>query len=186
MCHVGCCVACFGRSFTKRFCVERHGESDINPPHKSHWNGPLLRFQCLQQRRRWRCGITGVNSAIDSAPCIRPNQCLKRQLSQLTHDDDGDPDDELFRSYQESTVAHRLVHSSERGTISIPLHSTSGWPSAHTKPTTIIPCQTMSTKSFSAVSSTIQTSIAVIKFELDQFIVSLDIVVSRGSWSSWR
>jgi hypothetical protein len=38
----------------------------------------------------------------------------------------------------------------------------------------------MSTKSFSAVSSTIQTSIAVIKFESDQFTVSLDIVVSRG------
>jgi hypothetical protein len=58
-------------------------------------------------RRRLR------DSAIVAAPCIRPNQCLKRQLSQLTHDDDGDPDDELLRSYQESTVAHRLVHSSE-------------------------------------------------------------------------
>jgi hypothetical protein len=53
-------------------------------------------------------GITGVDSAIVAAPCIRPSQCLKRQLSQLTHDDDGDPDDELLRSYQESTVAHPL------------------------------------------------------------------------------
>jgi hypothetical protein len=55
-------------------------------------------------------GITGIDSAIDSPPRIRQNQRLKRQLSQLTHGDDGDPDDELFRSYQESTVAHRLVH----------------------------------------------------------------------------
>jgi hypothetical protein len=58
-------------------------------------------------------GITGVDSAIDSAPRIRPNQRLKRQLSQLMHDDDGDPNDELYPSYQEFTVAHRLVHSSE-------------------------------------------------------------------------
>jgi hypothetical protein len=59
-------------------------------------------------------GITDVDSAIDSPPRIRQNQRPKRQLFQLTHDDDGDPDDELFRSYQESTVAHRLVHSLER------------------------------------------------------------------------
>jgi hypothetical protein len=49
-------------------------------------------------------GITGVDSAIDSPPRICQNQRLKRQLSQLTHDDDGDPNDELYRSYQESTV----------------------------------------------------------------------------------
>jgi hypothetical protein len=59
-------------------------------------------------------GITGIDSAIDSPPRIRQNQRLKRRLSQLTHGDDGDPKDELFRLYQESTVAHRLVHSSDR------------------------------------------------------------------------
>jgi alkanesulfonate monooxygenase SsuD/methylene tetrahydromethanopterin reductase-like flavin-dependent oxidoreductase (luciferase family) len=59
-------------------------------------------------------GITGVNSAIDSLPHIRQNQRLKCQLSQLTHGDDGDPDNELFRSYQESTAAHCLVHSPDR------------------------------------------------------------------------
>jgi hypothetical protein len=59
-------------------------------------------------------GITGVDSAIDSPPRIRPNHRPKRQLSQLSHDDDGDPDDELYQSYQESTVAHRLVHSPDR------------------------------------------------------------------------
>jgi hypothetical protein len=59
-------------------------------------------------------GITDVDSAIDSPPRIRQNQRLKRQLFQRTHDDDVDPDDELFQSYQESTVAHRLVHSLER------------------------------------------------------------------------
>jgi hypothetical protein len=61
-------------------------------------------------------GITGVHPVIDSPPRIRPNPRPKRQLSQQTHDDDGDPDDELYRSYQEFTVAvaHRLVHSSKR------------------------------------------------------------------------
>jgi alkanesulfonate monooxygenase SsuD/methylene tetrahydromethanopterin reductase-like flavin-dependent oxidoreductase (luciferase family) len=59
-------------------------------------------------------GITGVDSAIDSAPRNRPNQRLKRQSSQLTHDDDGDPNDELYRLYQKFTVAHRLVHFPER------------------------------------------------------------------------
>jgi hypothetical protein len=44
-------------------------------------------------------GITGVDSAIDSPPRIRQNQRLKCQLSQLTHGNDGDPDNELFRSY---------------------------------------------------------------------------------------
>jgi ribosomal 50S subunit-associated protein YjgA (DUF615 family) len=59
-------------------------------------------------------GITDVDSAIDSPPRIRQNQRLKRQLFQLTRDDDVDPNDELHRSYQESPTAHRLVHSLER------------------------------------------------------------------------
>ena len=58
-------------------------------------------------------GITGVDSVINSPPRICQNQCLKRQLFQLTHDDDGDPNDELYRSYQEFTVTHRIVLSPE-------------------------------------------------------------------------
>jgi hypothetical protein len=131
-------------------------------------------------------GITDVDSAIDSAPCIRPNQCLKRQLSQLTHDDDGDPDVELFRSYQESTVAHRLVHSSERGTISIPLHSTSGWPSAHTKPTTIILCQTMNDEHEIILGGLKYNSNIDSSYQIRIGSIHRLVGYCGLSWSSWR
>jgi hypothetical protein len=58
-------------------------------------------------------GITGVDSAIHSPPRICQNQRLKRQLFQLTHDDDVDLNDGLYQSYQESLAAQRLVHSPE-------------------------------------------------------------------------
>jgi hypothetical protein len=54
-------------------------------------------------------GITGVDSAIDSSPRIHQNQRLKRQLFQLTHDNDVDLNDGLYQSYQESPAAQRLV-----------------------------------------------------------------------------
>jgi hypothetical protein len=41
------------------------------------------------------------------------NQRLKRLSFQLTHDDDVDHNNELYRSDQESPTAHRLVDSLE-------------------------------------------------------------------------
>jgi hypothetical protein len=88
--------------------VECHGESAINPPHADLSAASNAFNNAVDDG-----GITGVEFAIDSAPRIRPNERVKRQLSQLTHDDDGDPNDELYRSYQEFTVTHRIVLSPE-------------------------------------------------------------------------
>ena len=61
--------------------------------------------------------IPNVDAAIASPPRIRQSQRHKRQLSQLNDDDDeadGDPYARVFQSYQQSTAAHRRVHSPQR------------------------------------------------------------------------
>jgi hypothetical protein len=105
-------VACFGRSFTSDFAWS----AMMNPPSIGLINPIEMDLSSASNAANNAVddgGITGVHPIIDSPPRIRPNPRPKRQLSQLTQDDDVDPNDGLYQSYQESPAAQRLVHSPE-------------------------------------------------------------------------